>query len=101
MHHNIIAGNKITDFARQLYDAGGIYTLSNQPNSVIENNVIDSLGIAPYATNDRGFYIYLDAETNGYTIRNNWCPEQKFGDNHPGEAVVWENNGPEVEKLIP
>lgn len=101
MHHNIIAGNKVTDFARQLYDAGGIYTLSNQPNSVIENNVIDSLGIAPYATNDRGFYIYLDAETNGYTIRNNWCPEQKFGDNHPGEAVVWENNGPEVEKLIP
>lgn len=97
MHHNIIAGNKVTDFARQLYDAGGIYTLSNQPNSVIENNVIDSLGIAPYATNDRGFYIYLDAETNGYTIRNNWCPEQKFGDNHPGEAVVWENNGPEVE----
>jgi hypothetical protein len=101
MHHNIIAGNKVTDFARQLYDAGGIYTRSNQPNSVIENNIIDSLGIAPYATNDRGFYIYLDAETNGYTIRNNWCPEQKFGDNHPGEAVVWENNGPEVENPIP
>lgn len=101
MHDNIIAGNKVNDFARQLYDAGGIYTLSNQPHSVIENNTIDSLGTAPYATNDRGFYIYLDAETNGYTIRNNWCPEQKFGDNHPGPTVVWDNNGPEVEKHIP
>ena len=98
MRENVIAGNKVTDFARQLYDAGGIYTLSNQPNSVIENNVIDSLGAAPYATNDRGFYIYLDAETDGYTIRNNWCPQQKFGDNHPGPAIVWGENGPEIEK---
>ena len=98
MRHNRISGNTVTDFARQLYDAGGIYTLSNQPESVIENNIIDSLGTAPYATNDRGFYIYLDAETDGYTICNNRCPELKFGDNHPGPSVIWENNGPKTEQ---
>ncbi len=89
MRNNCILGNEVSDFARMLYDAGGIYTLSNQPGSAISNNNIDKLGVAPYATNDRGFYIYLDAKTDGFTIENNWCPEPKFGDNHPGPNIIW------------
>ncbi|MBQ7421162.1 MAG: right-handed parallel beta-helix repeat-containing protein, partial [Prevotella sp.] len=92
MRNNRITGNIVTDFARQLYDAGGIYTLSNQPNSIIEGNLIDRLGAAPYATNDRGVYIYLDAETDGNTIRNNQFPEKRIGDNHPGPNIVWGKN---------
>ena len=72
-----------------LYDAGGIYTLSNQPESQITNNTIKALGEAPYATNDRGFYIYLDEATDGYTISGNKCDAPKFGDNKPGPKVVW------------
>ena len=89
MRNNKITNNHVHDFARQLYDAGGIYTLSNQPCSEIAYNKIDSLGAAPYATNDRGFYIYLDEATDGYTIHDNWCPEDKFGENKPGPNVKW------------
>ena len=93
MCDNHIKNNSVTNFAKILYDAGGIYTLSNQPNSSIENNYIDKIGNSPYTTNDRGFYIYLDEATDGYTIKNNWCPENKFGDNKPGPNIIWENNG--------
>ena len=87
MANNRITRNHISDFALQLYDAGGIYTLSNQPGSFIEDNIVERIGTAPYATNDRGFNIYLDAETDGYIIRNNICPEGRYGDNHPGPNV--------------
>jgi len=90
MANNRITNNHVYDFALQLYDAGGIYTLSNQPGSLIEGNKVERIGAAPYATNDRGFNIYLDAETDGYTIRRNICPEGKYGDNHPGANVKWE-----------
>ena len=87
MANNRITRNHVTDFALQLYDAGGIYTLSNQPGSLIEGNTVEHIGAAPYATNDRGFNIYLDAETDGFTIRNNICPEGRYGDNHPGPNI--------------
>ena len=99
MRNNRIVGNRVHDFARQLYDAGGIYTLSNQPGSEIAGNVIENLGAAPYATNDRGFYIYLDEATDGYTIRDNRCPEERFGTNKPGPAVRWLRNGPDAQPI--
>jgi hypothetical protein len=92
MRNNLICDNSVTDYARQLYDAGGIYTLSNQPGSAITDNVIGRPGPAPYATNDRGFCIYLDARTDGYVIDRNLC-EPLFGDNHPGPNVRWGMNG--------
>ena len=61
--------NYVHHFARRLYDAGGLYTLSNQPGSVMRNNRIEHLEEASYATNDRAFYIYLDEATDGYTIK--------------------------------
>ena len=97
MRNNRIHHNKVSNFALQLYDAGGIYTLSSQPGSEITNNIIEGLGEAPYATNDRGFYIYLDEATDGYTIDGNHCPEKRFGDNKPGPSVIWGTNGPDVK----
>lgn len=99
MENNHIIGNRVTDYARQLYDAGGIYTLSNQPNSSIRNNEIGKPYPAPYATNDRGFHIYLDARTDGFTLENNITKDneesegriirrEEIGDNNPGPHVI-------------
>lgn len=55
MCNNRIEANYVHHFARRLYDAGGLYTLSNQPGSVMRNNRIEHLIEAPYATNDRVF----------------------------------------------
>lgn len=100
MQNNRIESNYVHHFARQLYDAGGLYTLSNQPGSVMRNNRIEHLIEAPYATNDRAFYIYLDEATDGYTMENNWCPTERFDSNRPGKRNVWKNNGPQVADSI-
>ena len=94
MENNHIRGNRVSDYARQLYDAGGIYTLSNQPRSSITNNEISQPYPAPYATNDRAFCIYLDARTDGYTIEGNTTDgrpltRSDIGDNHPGPNINW------------
>ena len=100
MEHNCIESNNVSNYARQLYDAGGIYTLSNQPGSVISGNKISAPYPAPYATNYRGFRIYLDARTDGYTIENNrvvgssdkdtrLIRRDEIGDNHPGPNIIF------------
>lgn len=100
MEHNCITENIVKNYARQLYDAGGIYTLSNQPGSVISDNLISQPSPAPYATNNRGFCIYLDARTDGYTIENNrvvgssdtdtrLIRRDEIGDNHPGPNIIF------------
>ena len=100
MENNRITDNKVTHYARQLYDAGGIYTLSNQPGSVISGNEISQPYPAPYATNDRAFCIYLDARTDGFTIENNITKDNneskgrlirrnEIGDNHPGPNIIF------------
>ena len=94
MENNRIVGNTVTHYARELYDAGGIYTLSNQPGSVISDNIISTPYPAPYATNDRGFRIYLDARTDGFTIENNVTEgrlirRNEIGDNHPGPNIIF------------
>ncbi len=100
MCNNRIEANYVHHFARRLYDAGGLYTLSNQPGSVMRNNRIEHLIEAPYATNDRAFYIYLDEATDGYTMENNWCSTERFDSNRPGKKNVWKNNGPQVADSI-
>ena len=100
MCNNRIEANYVHHFARRLYDAGGLYTLSSQPGSVMRNNRIEHLEEAPYATNDRAFYIYLDEATDGYTIENNWCPAERFDSNRPGNRNVWRKNGPQVADEI-
>ena len=94
MENNHIISNSVKGYARQLYDAGGIYTLSKQPNSSIRDNDISQPYPAPYATNDRGFCIYLDAHTDGFTIENNRTEgrlihRNEIGDNHPGPNIIF------------
>lgn len=94
MRGNRIIGNRIRSYACQLYDAGGIYTLSNQPDSEISGNEISAPYPAPYATNDRGFRIYLDAKTDGYTLRDNKTEgkpitRDMIGDNQPGTKLLF------------
>ena len=94
MQDNHIINNRVSDYARQLYDAGGIYTLSNQPHSSIRDNIISQPYPAPYAANDRGFRIYLDARTDGFTIENNVTEgrpirRDEIGDNHPGPNLIF------------
>lgn len=97
MRNNRITGNHVHHFGAQLYDTGGIYTLSNQPGSIIRDNRIEDLIEAPYATNDRGFYIYFDEATDGFTVENNYCPNAEFGYNQPGPSMIIRNNGPHVK----
>lgn len=96
MRNNRITGNHVHHFAGQLYDAGGIYTLSNQPGSVIKGNRITDLIDAPYATNNRAFYIYFDEATDGFTVEGNHCPDANFGYNRPGPNLVVGDNGPHI-----
>lgn len=100
MGGNRIEANYVHHFARRLYDAGGLYTLSNQPGSTMRNNRIEHLVDAPYATNDRVFYIYFDEATDGYTVENNLCPSERFDSNRPGPNNVWRNNGPQAGEKI-
>ncbi|MBR1400984.1 MAG: right-handed parallel beta-helix repeat-containing protein [Prevotella sp.] len=97
MRNNRIEGNHVYYYAKQLYDAGGIYTLSYQPNSFIRYNTIEAPVKAPYATNDRAFCIYFDEATDGYTVENNWMPFESFGYNKPGPHMIIRNNGPQVK----
>ena len=66
----------------------------------MRNNRIEHLIDAPYATNDRAFYIYFDEATDGYTVENNWCPSERFDSNRPGPHNVWKKNGPQVDESI-
>ena len=97
MEHNCIEGNNVSNYARHLYDAGGIYTLSNQPGSVISGNKISAPYPAPYATNYRGFRIYLDARTDGFTLENN---KTTAVDGFPGNAPVVSGSPADTLRLI-
>lgn len=88
MRDNRIMNNSISDYARQLYDTGGIYTLSNQPGSLISGNTISMPADAPYATNDRAFCIYFDEATDGFTVKDNLMPKESYGFNKPGKNLI-------------
>lgn len=101
MKNNKIIANKIHHYGGEMYDVAGIYTLSAQPGSVISENYIDSIYKAPYAhIPTHWFYLYTDEGTSYYTVKNNWCPAEKFLQNANGPNNVWENNGPQVADSI-
>jgi hypothetical protein len=73
------------------YDDPGSLFLAVQG---ICNNDISQPFPAPYATNDRGFAIYLDARTDGFTISGNITDgrpirRDEIGDNHPGSNIIF------------
>jgi hypothetical protein len=53
--------------------------------------------MSPYAPDpDHWFYLYLDEGSSFITVRDNWCPAEKFLKNANGPGNLWKNNGPMV-----
>jgi hypothetical protein len=46
------------------------------------------------------FYLYLDEGSSFTTVRDNWCPAERFLTNANGPGNTWENNGPKVPATI-
>jgi hypothetical protein len=101
MKDNRIVANKIHHYGKWNYDCSGIYTLSAQPNSIIEENYIDSIYKSPIAhLPSHWFYIYTDEGSSNFSVKNNWTPSQKYLQNANGPGNVWSNNGPQVHDSI-
>lgn len=101
MKNNRIVANKIHHYGKWNYDCSGIYTLSAQPNSIIEDNYIDSIYKSPIAhLPSHWFYIYTDEGSLNFTVKNNWTPSQKYLQNANGPENVWSNNGPQVHDSV-
>jgi hypothetical protein len=101
MSANRVHANKIHHYGKHMYDVAAVYTLSAQPGSSITENYIDSIYKAPYAhIPDHWFYLYTDEGTAYYTVKDNWCPEEKFLQNANGPNNIWEKNGPMVKDSI-
>lgn len=101
MSNNLIGANKIHHYAKHMYDVAGIYTLSAQSGTLIDSNYVDSIYKVSYAHDPQHwFYLYTDEGSSNITIKNNWCPSEKFLKNANGPGNVWENNGPMVSEEI-
>ncbi|HEY4287576.1 MAG TPA: right-handed parallel beta-helix repeat-containing protein [Puia sp.] len=101
MRNNKIIGNSVVRYAKHMFDVGGIYTLSAQPGTLIAENYIDSIYHPVYAHDPKHwFYFYFDEGSSYITIKDNWCPGEKFMRNANGPGNTWENNGPMVADKI-
>ncbi len=98
---NRIVANHVHHVATRMCDTAGIYTLSAQPGTVIRNNSIHDIEMSSYVFDpDHWFYLYLDEGSSFITVRDNWCPAEKFLKNANGPGNIWTNNGPEVATEI-
>jgi hypothetical protein len=99
LRDNFIRANHVHHVATRLCDTAGIYTLSAQPGTVINDNAISGIKMSRYVFDPQHwFYLYLDEGSSGITVRDNWCPAEKFLKNANGPGNVWENNGPQVSE---
>ncbi len=101
MRNNRVHANLIYDYARHMYDCAGIYTLGNQPGTVVSENVVRDIARPSYVHDpDHWFYLYTDEGSSNIIIRDNWTPSEKFLQNANGPGNIWENNGPQVNETI-
>jgi len=101
MRDNVIYANHIHHVATRMGDTAGIYTLSAQPGTVVNENSVHDIVMSPYVPDpDHWFYLYLDEGSSYITVRDNWCPAKKFLKNANGPGNVWGNNGPMVSEKI-
>ena len=101
MRDNRVHANLIYNYAQHMYDCAGIYTLGNQPGTVISENVVRDIARPSYVHDpNHWFYLYTDEGSSNITIRDNWTPEEKFLKNANGPGNVWDNNGPQVNENI-
>ena len=101
MKDNKVHANLIYNYAQHMYDCAGIYTLGNQPGTLITENVVRNIAKPSYVHDpNHWFYLYTDEGSSNITLRDNWTPEEKFLKNANGPGNVWENNGPQVSQTI-
>ena len=101
LRDNFIFANRLQHIGQRLGDFGGIYTLSAQPGTVIAENSIAGVTPNPSVPDpDHWYYLYLDEGSSFITVRDNWCPAEKFLRNANGPGNVWTNNGPQVSEKI-
>ncbi|MCO6046213.1 right-handed parallel beta-helix repeat-containing protein [Aeoliella sp. ICT_H6.2] len=101
MRDNRVVANRIHHVASRMSDSAGVYTLSAQPGTVIQRNYIHSITMSPYVHDpEHWFYLYLDEGSSHITVRDNWCPAERFLSNAVGPGNVWENNGPSVSETV-
>ena len=101
LRNNLIFANRIHHIGQRLGDLGGIYTLSAQPGTVIAENSISDIVPSPYVPDPQHwYYLYLDEGSSQITVRDNWCPAEKFLKNANGPGNIWTNNGPQVSETI-
>lgn len=101
MKDNRVHANLIYNYAQHMYDCAGIYTLGNQPGTVISENVVRDIATPSYVHDpNHWFYLYTDEGSSNITIKDNWTPSEKFLQNANGPGNVWENNGPQVSDSI-
>ena len=101
MKDNKVRANLIYNYAQHMYDCAGIYTLGNQPGTVVSENVVRDIATPSYVHDpNHWFYLYTDEGSSNITLRDNWTPEEKFLKNANGPGNVWENNGPQVADAI-
>lgn len=125
LKNNHIRGNEIHHIMQQMHDGAGIYTLSNQDGSVIEDNYIHDntdaedepivkiyvkksylLGVTTKwgkLSKRKGFPggIYLDECSSGITIRNNRIENVavNYFYHDTGVPGIFESNSFDIEKL--
>ena len=101
MKNNRVHANLIYDYAQHMYDCAGIYTLGNQPGTVISENVVRDIARPSYVhDSNHWFYLYTDEGSSNIAVRDNWTPTEKYLQNANGPGNVWENNGPQVSEDI-
>ena len=101
MKNNKVHANLVYNYAQHMYDCAGIYTLGNQPGTMITENVVRDIAKPSYVHDpNHWFYLYTDEGSSNITLRDNWTPEEKFLKNANGPGNIWENNGPQVSDAI-
>jgi len=90
-HENTIAFNKIHDVGKDmLSDMGGIYTLGEQPGSLIQNNLIYNVSSFTYG----GWGIYPDEGSSNIVIEDNIvynCKSAGFHQHYGRDNIVRNN----------
>jgi parallel beta-helix repeat protein len=91
LKNNIVEYNHIHDLGQNVMsDLGGVYTLGEQPGTIIRNNLIYNVTGVMYG----GWGIYLDEATTGVLVENNVvhdCTHAGFEQHYGRENVVRNN----------
>lgn len=101
MRKNLVHANHVHHIATRTSDTAGIYTQSAQAGTVVSENSVHDIVMSPYVHDpEHWFYLYTDEGSSFITVRDNWCPAERFLKNANGPGVTWENNGPQVSEKI-